>query len=440
MICDDIECTIEKYNMLRGVKTVAVGVSGGADSVCLLHFLSKIREKYGIFLCAVHINHNIRGAEAERDENFVRNFCRIIGVECRVFTVDIPALAKELFIGEEECGRRMRYECFNKVGADAIAVAHTLSDSVETVLFNLTRGSGIKGICGIPPTRGNIIRPLIEITREQVESYCFENKLDFVTDSTNLEDEYTRNKIRHLVVPVLKQINPNLEKTVLRFENAVSEDNEFIESQARKLLALAKTQNGYRAEPFKQADNAVVKRALAYIIDGELEKPIEARHIELCLNMIRTDGKIEIAKDLYISSDGDIITIHSAKQKAKPWQAELFENVFVTPYGKYSLEKRKVSEISADEYDSAVAAETVCSKLVLRSRRPGDRFTDYRRKNTKTIKKLFNEVGIPPEEREKRAVLCCDDDVLWVQGFGVDMKHRINKKSECAYIIKERDF
>ncbi|MCM1544504.1 MAG: tRNA lysidine(34) synthetase TilS, partial [Ruminococcus sp.] len=171
MICKIIS-TIEKYDMLTNVKSVVVGVSGGADSICLLHFLSKIREKYGIVLSAVHINHNIRGEEAKRDENFVRCFCNSLGIECHVFSIDVPKLAKDLSLSEEECGRKVRYECFNKINADAVAVAHTLSDSIETVIFNLTRGTGLKGVCGIPPVRDNIIRPLIEITRDEVEEYC----------------------------------------------------------------------------------------------------------------------------------------------------------------------------------------------------------------------------------------------------------------------------
>ena len=168
--------------------------------MCLLEILSKLKDEYGIILKAVHLNHNIRGQEALRDQRVVEEFCQKLGIECLSYSVDIPALAKEMGIGEEECGRIKRYECFNDAGCDAVATAHTLSDSIETMMFNLIRGTGLKGLCGIPAKRDNIIRPLIECTRSEIESYCKDNKIDYVTDSTNLTDDYTRNYIRHNIV------------------------------------------------------------------------------------------------------------------------------------------------------------------------------------------------------------------------------------------------
>ncbi|MCM1392758.1 MAG: tRNA lysidine(34) synthetase TilS [Ruminococcus sp.] len=439
MTCKIIE-TIEKYNMLKNVRSVAVGVSGGADSVCLLHFLSKIMGKYDIVLCAVHVNHNIRGDEAKRDENFVKDFCDSLGVECRVFNVDVPALAKEKSLSEEECGRAVRYDCFNKMNTDAIAVAHTLSDSVETVLFNLTRGTGLKGICGIPPVRDNIIRPLIEMTRDDVERYCAENELSYVTDSTNLEDDYTRNKIRHGVIPILKQINPNFEETVLRFENSVSEDNALLDSMAHELLHTCETKDGYSLSLFIKANKAVQKRAVSVMIADKLNKPVEARHIDMCFDIINSEkGKIELSKDLYISVYNDIITFHMRdKQVDDSWFIEQSDGVFESPFGQYAFRLCKVSELTAADYDNAVDEAFLTGKLVMRSRKPGDRFSDIKRKNTKTLKKIFNQIKIPPEIRNRIAVLCSDDKILWVEGLGTDAKYRINKNSKYAYIIQKR--
>ena len=141
MICK-VKSTIERHKMLEGVKTVAVGLSGGADSMCLTDILIKLKVQYGVVVKAVHINHNIRGKEAERDENHVREYCKENGIELLVFSEDIPSHSKELGISEEECGRKVRYECFRKANCDAIATAHTLSDSVETSVFNFIRGTG----------------------------------------------------------------------------------------------------------------------------------------------------------------------------------------------------------------------------------------------------------------------------------------------------------
>ena len=171
MICK-VRNTIEKYGLLNDVSTLAVGVSGGADSMCLLEILSKLKQEYDIIIKAVHINHNIRGDEALRDQKMVEDYCQKLGIDCRVYSVDVPALAKEMGIGEEECGRLKRYECFDNVGCDAVATAHTLSDSIETMMFNLIRGTGLRGLCGIPAKRDNVIRPLIDCTRGEIEDYC----------------------------------------------------------------------------------------------------------------------------------------------------------------------------------------------------------------------------------------------------------------------------
>ena len=168
MICK-VRHTIKKFGLLDGVSSLAVGVSGGADSMCLLEILSKLKLEYGIILKAVHINHNIRGEEALRDQKLVEDYCKALGVECLVYSVDIPALSKEMGIGEEECGRIKRYECFSEAECDAVATAHSLSDSIETLVFNLVRGTGTKGLCGIPPRRDSVIRPLIDCSRKEIE-------------------------------------------------------------------------------------------------------------------------------------------------------------------------------------------------------------------------------------------------------------------------------
>lgn len=192
---------VEKYNMLSPGAAVIAAVSGGADSMAMLLFLMKISERYSLSLTVAHVNHGLRGEEARRDEEYVRSFCEKNSLRFEVLHADVAALAKQSGETCEECGRRVRYEFFESIDKNAkIATAHTASDNAETMLFNLARGSSLKGLCGIPPVRGNIIRPLIFCTREDIEVFCRENSLDFVTDSTNLTLDYSRNKIRHIAV------------------------------------------------------------------------------------------------------------------------------------------------------------------------------------------------------------------------------------------------
>ena len=200
--------TITEYGMVSPDIRIVVGVSGGADSIALLHYL---HTHFPDSVVAAHVNHCLRGAESERDEQFVYSFCKERRIPLFVCREEVAVLAKEQKQSIEDCGRAVRYDFFHsllKSDTDRIATAHTLSDTAETVLFHLARGSGVKGLAGIPPVRGQIIRPLISITREEVEQYCQHYGLSYVEDSTNASLEYTRNRIRHRVIPAMAEVHP----------------------------------------------------------------------------------------------------------------------------------------------------------------------------------------------------------------------------------------
>lgn len=433
MICK-VKAAIKKYELITDeVKSIAVGLSGGADSVSLLHILSSLKDEYGIILKAVHINHNIRGQEALRDEDFVRSFCQKLGIELLVYSVDVPSLAKEKKLSVEECGRTIRYQCFEKAGCDAVAVAHTLSDSIETMLFNLARGTGVKGLSGISPKREpNIIRPLIDCTRDEVEKYCRDNSLDYVTDSTNLSDDYTRNHIRHNIVPAFARINGDFESAFSRAMNVLREENMFVEESALKLLDLSGCDDGYSIPILSQAHPAVLKKCLHYILKQKMSKPPEAKHIELCCELIKLDGKrVEVAKDFYAYSDSGILRFRHKKIEAGEWTASFSKNRAETPYGCFIL--CDSSDITYDSFD----AEKIKGELYLSSRKAGDTFTFKKRKVTKSVKKLFNEMKLPVEKRNETAILHDDDGVVWIEGIGVNAKYTPNKNSQKIITIKK---
>ena len=229
---EDVLSVIKKYNMLENCDRIVVGLSGGADSVCLLSVLNSLKAEYGFSLVAAHINHGIRGAEAQRDEESCKKLCESLDVPLEILHADIPTLSKQQGIGEEECGRIVRYDFFRSLAGERgkIATAHNLNDNAETLLLNLVRGAGSKGACGIPPVRDNIIRPLIETDRKSIEKYCEENELQYVTDSTNLECEYSRNKIRIKVLPTLCEINQNAVGALSGFASRMREQEAFLES------------------------------------------------------------------------------------------------------------------------------------------------------------------------------------------------------------------
>ena len=435
MICKVIQ-TIEKHLLLDGVKTLAVGVSGGADSMCLLEILSKLKGEYDIIIKAVHLNHNIRGDEALRDQNAVEAFCKKLDIECFVYSVNIPSLAKEMGIGEEECGRIKRYECFSDIGCDAVATAHTLSDSIETMMFNLIRGTGTKGLCGITVKRDNIIRPLIECTRKEIENYCEYNNISYLTDSTNLSDDYTRNYIRHNVIPTFDKVNKNFENAISGTLETLKNENDFIENCKNSLIRNSETDNGFKVSELVAAHSAVRRRALAEILSRYMFKDVEKRHIDLLDEAVTEgQGKIEISKDLYIVVSNGIISAQSIETESERWICRNENGVFDTPYGRYIFEVASAGNIGKNSVD----ADKISSQLIMSSRENGDRFYDKKRGQSKTLKKLFNEKKIPPAIRNSIAILRDGENIVWIDGFGTDGKYLPDINTKNVLIIKKED-
>ena len=221
---------------------IVIGVSGGADSICLLDLFLKVKKKFDLEIIVAHLNHDLRGEESDRDENFVKDVCAYQN-EKIIFEhkkICIKNFAQEKKINLEEAGRLCRYKFFGdlckKYVANKIAIAHNKNDNVETVLMKLIRGCGSNGFSGIKPVQNKIIRPLINISRDEIEIYCQKNNLDFVTDSSNLNCFYTRNKIRNKIMPVLKEINPNFLDTIVRSIKIISMENNYLEQEAKKII------------------------------------------------------------------------------------------------------------------------------------------------------------------------------------------------------------
>ena len=236
-----IAAFVEQHQMLLRGDHVLAGVSGGADSVCLLLVLLELQKEYRLTLTVVHVEHGIRGEDSRRDAAFVESLCARLGVELKVFYEDAVAFSKEHGMTLEEGARELRYtrfsEVLNKDGANRIAVAHNQNDSGETLLFHLARGSGLKGMCGIVPVRGKVIRPLLCVSRREIEDFLRERGQEFCTDATNLDILYSRNKIRHQVLPLLTEINAQAVEHLYQSARYVSEAVELVEELVQKARA-----------------------------------------------------------------------------------------------------------------------------------------------------------------------------------------------------------
>jgi len=238
--------TVEKYSMLNAGDSVIIGLSGGADSVCLLYFLLEKKRELELELFAVHINHGLRGEDADADAQFCAEVCTAVGIEIEIVKANAAEFAKNERLSIEEAGRELRYKAFNdavtRFNANKIAVAHNADDNAETVLLRLIRGTGIAGLGGIPPVNKKVIRPLIEISRNEIEKHLLDNNISWATDLTNLNNDFTRNKVRNKLIPALNEFNPSIMPTLNRLAGICREENGYIEEIA--LMAFNRCTDG----------------------------------------------------------------------------------------------------------------------------------------------------------------------------------------------------
>lgn len=306
MIKEKVLKTIKKYNLIENGDRLVLGVSGGPDSICMLNILNCIRNDKNLHMefdiIVAHVNHLIR-EEAKDDEKFVENFCEKIDVPFYSKSIDVQKIANNNKIGTEEAGRNARYDFFDEVlnmtNSNKIAIAHNKNDKVETMIMNMLRGSGITGLKGIEPIKNNkYIRPLIECERFEIEQYCKDNEIDARIDRTNFENIYTRNKVRNVVIPYIKEeFNPNIIQTMDRLSDLVREEDEYIEKKVidkYKELILEEQDGQFVMDlkGFNKQEKVIKSRLLLYTISRLLgtTKGIEKIHIEdvikLCGNNV----------------------------------------------------------------------------------------------------------------------------------------------------------
>ncbi|MBR2278271.1 MAG: tRNA lysidine(34) synthetase TilS [Eubacterium sp.] len=415
--------TVKTYNMLQEGDTVVVGVSGGADSMLLLDYLLNL-SNCKLNLIVAHIEHGIRGEKSKADCEFVKDFCISHGLRFEMLSINAPEEAKEQGMGVEEYSRNRRYEFFNSFSPDKIAVAHNLSDSVETALFRIARGTSIKGLAGIPPVRDNIIRPLINCTSDEIRSTCKELGINYIVDETNADNEYSRNYIRNVIVPDFKKLNPSFEEAVYRLIQSSAEDDSFIENCAD---GCEMSGEGVSISKLRTLDVAVQKRIISKLA-AKYGVSLDTLHLEKSLELLDASKKLQLKGDIYIASSGDLLRVYNQNEPQK--QASL--TLSVIDFTDFDRSKHK--NMFAD-YDKVVG------NLRLKEREAGDSISPADRGCTKSLKKLFNELKIPAENRNKLHIIADDLGIIAVAGLAVDerVKTDINTKKVILFNITTED-
>lgn len=444
---DAVLSFIRQHNMLSPGDRVVVGLSGGADSVCLCHVLWSLRETLGISLCALHVNHGIRGAEADRDEQFCKAFCENLQIPFEAVHIDVPAESRKSDEGLEACGRRLRYAVLQKAAGERgkIATAHTANDNAETVLLHLTRGAGLQGLCGILPVRENIIRPLLGVTRMDVEAYCREENLDFVTDSTNLSTDYARNRVRLEVLPVLEALNPSVVDAFSRMTESVRQDADFLADYASSAYKELKTDGVISVSRLLLLPKSVQVRVLKQAFCDFGGKDLSAFHLEKLLSVCQNGGRTVLPGEIIARRRADRLEFLKAFPAPEPWEKPLkmplAEEIVKIPSGDLEIQKieqKDLQNLHKELLANAVDCAKIKGNLVLRSRRPGDRFESAARGVSKTLKKWYNELAVAPERRERLAVLACQDKIIWTEALGTAAPFLPDAKTESAFLLTLR--
>ncbi len=429
-----------------GVKdgdTIIVALSGGADSVTLLDVLLSLKgELPNLRISAAHVNHKLRGEESERDEAFVTNLCKERNIELFIHREDVAALAKSQGQSVELCGRTVRYGFFRRLSAEhgaKVATAHTLSDSEETMLYNISRGASLHGLCSIPYKRGEVIRPLLDVSREQVEEYCKVRNLSFVQDSTNFcEDVCKRNKIRLSVLPPLKSVNEGFHGNFRRLRADLLNVDDYMMQTADAALSECACGFGYRAEELLTLHRAVLDYALVRIIARAGAKA-ENRHLALCRELLKKGGAVMLPGGATAACSQGIFRVFSLGVNAEQFELPLEGEInFFFSGNEYLVQRLSNEEIVNKKLASFSIACDKIDGAVIRTRREGDTFTLQRRGITKPLRKLQNELKIPAELRNTALVAAQGSTVLWAEYIGVSAQGAVSADTkEGIYIFKK---
>lgn len=395
---------LRKYQMLSPGDHIICGVSGGADSVALLFGMYLLREKLGITLSAAHFNHHLRGAESDRDEQFVRQFCDRYEIPLFVGQAQVVSGEK----GLEAAAREARYGFFATL-TGKIATAHTADDNAETVLMNMVRGTGLKGLGGIAPVNGNIIRPLLTATRAEVLSFLQEYHLSYVEDSSNREDAFLRNRLRHRVMPLLKEENPRLAESLSQMAMQLREDAAALEPEGALPDVLA----------LREMPPALRSRLLArFLRECGVAEP-ERRHIQLVETLVfaeKPSARVMLPMGVSIARNYDTLTVFQEKQSLKIVSLQPGDVVQLNELG------LQVSCTDATEIINTKEIFTVNTQgpITVRARQNGDSI--HLNAGGRSLKKLFIDRKIPACNREMIPVVADDLGVLGVWGIGANVE------------------
>jgi tRNA(Ile)-lysidine synthase len=414
---DKLEAFARRHGLFDGVEQVVCALSGGPDSVCLLHLLKQLQPEFGYALSAAHYNHCLRGSDSDADEAFVRDLCQKLEIPLTVGRGDVRAYAKEQGLSTEEAARVLRYR-FLFAQEGHIATAHHGDDQVETVLINLLRGTGLKGLCAMSPRQDRLLRPLLFAEKRQISTYLEDSSISYCTDRTNFEDDALRNRLRHHILPRLYAENPNLTAAVTRMTGLLRQEDAYLDRAAQKLLVQAAENGGWRCDTLKEADPVLRRRALRQILD-EISDP-GCAHVEAAEKLLERENG-----SAFVTLPGGYI-LRREYGLLRPVMPRTYAPKAV------SMTVREVSELTETVDGKTVFALKPGYEIGLRTRLTGDELRLPG--GTKSVKKLLIDRKIPVSLRDTLPVITCDGVCAAVCGLGTHTDYAA-KPGEPAVIV-----
>ena len=422
-------------NVIKANETIGVAVSGGSDSMALLHYLLNNTKKYEYKVIAINIEHGIRGEQSKFDTDFVKSYCKEQGIELLTYSVDCVSYAKKNKLSLEQAGRILRYECFYQTitdkKCDKIATAHHLKDNFESVLFNLLRGTGLKGLAGIEEIHSKkIIRPFLSVSKQEIEDYVSKNQIPFVTDETNFDDKYTRNAIRLNLLPQIEQLFPEAQKSVFRLSQIAKVEDEYMQTQAQASLNLddGKAQLCLPQHPAIIARTTVI--ALKHL---GVEKDWEKAHIDSVIDLSQLDNgkKVDLPKGVVAIKEYDKIVFYKNLKKS---DTILPFNVGIIEFDGKVL---SILESTATDFKNGFYCDKdkIPLDAAIRTRRDNDKFTKFGG-GTKSLSDFLTDKKVPLAIRDSLPLIAVNNDVLAIFGLAISDKIKIDENTKTILQLK----
>jgi len=438
---------IGEQNLINKNDKILIGLSGGPDSVFLIHFLKKYSKKFKIDIGALHINHQLRGKDADKDEQFCKKLCEKLSVEFYSVKKDVKAYSKDKKISIEAAGRKIRYNEYERIlkekGYNKIATAHNADENAETVLLNLIKGSGLRGLSGIPPKRNNIIRPVLCLTKEEILLYLKENKIKYRTDLTNFTDDAERNYLRNKVIPLISgKLNPSFSNTVLKSSEVLRKIynliNKNIQQKAGKLVKQNDDYVTISIDEFNKIDEEYRSEILRYIFDKYFDVQISFNDCDKILSLInkQTGRSTFISGKIKIVRERNDLLIKKEKLLSE-------EKVFTVKPGEtiklndHLLSIKEVGTIipghSSNKNLEYINGDNTSDTFLVRRWLPGERFFPFGMKGSKKVSDFLNEQKILSVKKKEQLVLLNNDRIVWVIGLRLDERFRITPETKKVY-------